>query len=101
MHDYVNIGSIDQSEGSEQTWSEKFRSIVKSEASEIFEGAKNFANNAFQEDDTTSGVDPKIIHKKFSDIYGWAKLNYEVQLYDIDFDKLTKMKKRVKDRNQQ
>ena len=63
MHSYVDLGSIDKSEGAEQTWSEKFTSLVKEEATEVFEGAKNFANNALSLEDTdTNGVDPGLIH---------------------------------------
>ena len=61
MHSYVDLGPIDK--GAEQTWSEKFTSLVKEEATEVFEGAKNFANNALSLEDTdTNGVDPGLIH---------------------------------------
>ena len=33
-----------------------------------------------------------MIHQNFDEIYGWAQLYYKVQLYDVDFDRLIKIR---------
>jgi hypothetical protein len=44
-NEYVEMSSSSESEET-QTWSNRFFDAVKTETSELFEGAKNFAKNA-------------------------------------------------------
>lgn len=64
---------------------------MTTEAKEIFEGAKNFAKNAMQRDKDKS-FDPKRVHELFDEVYGWADMTYEVQLYDVDFNQLSNLR---------
>ena len=69
----------------------KFLTEVHTEAKEIYEGAKNFAKNTVRyrgDDSGQNGVDPAIIHENFDTVYGWTQMHYELQLYDIDIDRL-------------
>ena len=71
---------------------EKFLKEVQTEAKEIYEGAKNFAKNAVRyQDGDVDGVDPIIIHEDFEAAYGWSQMRYEIQLYDIDIERLKEM----------
>ena len=71
---------------------EKFLKEVQTEAKEIYEGAKNFAKNAVRyQDGDLDGVDPIIIHEDFEAAYGWSQMRYEIQLYDIDIERLKEM----------
>ena len=36
-------------------------------------------------------VDPKSIHNMFDEVFGWAKMEYNLKLYDLDFPRLKLM----------
>ena len=82
-HEYVEMTKDSDSDAT-QTWSESFFDAVRTETQELYEGAKNFAKNAVQFEDKDQIVDPKLIHERFEEVYGWAQMTYEIQLYDID-----------------
>lgn len=90
-HELYTDSEDDNDEGS---WFERFIAGITTEAREIYEGAKNFARNTmmFGQDGSSRMVDPKLIHQNFDAIYGWAQLHYKVQLYDVDYDRLVKIR---------
>lgn len=87
----VSIDSSDPYGDDSLSWKERFFTGVTTEAKEIFEGAKNFAKNAMQRDKQQS-FDPKRVHELFDEIYGWADMTYELQLYDVDYNQLSKLR---------
>jgi len=86
----LNSNSKEQEDDADTSWFERFIAGITTEAKEIFEGAKNFAEN-FNRKDDNDGFDASLINKNFKEVFGWAQMFYTVQLFDIDVVKLAEM----------